>query len=94
MKITEPMEQAQFFVLQPLPLPQTSLDAPHRISKAGHVYQPGKVTDNDLRQKIIQVNVERGGDSIASFFLGNFTQIARINQTILHCEKEAVLRSR
>ena len=51
------------------------------ISKAVCVYQPGKATDDDLRQKIIQDIVEGGGNFITGFFARSFTEIACINRT-------------
>lgn len=51
------------------------------MSKAGRVYERGKPTGHDLRQKIIQDIVERGGDFITGFFDGNFNEIARISRT-------------
>ena len=43
-----------------------------QISKVRHVlvYQPGKATDDDLRQKIIHDIVEHGGSFFTGFFSG------------------------
>ena len=43
-----------------------------QISKVKHVllYQPGKATDDDLRQKIIPDIVEHGGGFFTGFFSG------------------------
>ena len=51
------------------------------MSKAGRVYERGKPIGGDLKHKIIQDIVERGGDFITGFFDGNMNEIARMNRT-------------
>ena len=58
------------------------------ISKAGRVYEPGKATADDLKQKIIQDIVEHGGNFITGFFLGKNSGNHKPNLNVTYFAKQ------
>ena len=58
------------------------------MSRVGRVYERGKALNEDLRRKIIQDVVEKGGDLVTGYFPGSFTEIALKNRTTYNTVKK------
>ena len=50
------------------------------LSACGRLYSWGKALGEDLRRKIIQDIIEKGGDFTTGFFEGSFSAIAKENR--------------
>ena len=50
------------------------------LSACGRLYSRGKALGEDLRRKIIQDIIEKGGDFTTGFFVGSFSAISKENR--------------
>ena len=58
------------------------------LSACGRLYSRGKALGEDLRRKIIQDIIEKGGDFTTGFFVGSFSGIAKENRVKFDSKKK------